>query len=61
MIGKSKMEAVRYYRRIKTIDYKLQGKTLEWIYTKKFFLENAGFWNLNFNIKIKKRKRNENC
>jgi len=47
LIGKSKMEAVRYYRRIKTIDYKLQGKTLEWIYTQKFFLENTGFWNLN--------------
>ena len=46
LIGKSKMEAVRYYRRIKTIDYKLQGKTLEWIYTQKFFLENLGFWNL---------------
>jgi hypothetical protein len=47
LIGRSKMEAVRYYRRIKTIDYKLRGKTLEWIYTQKFFLENTGSWNLN--------------
>ncbi len=47
LIGRSKMEAVRYYRRIKTIDYKLRGKTLKWIYTQKFFLENIGFWNLN--------------
>jgi len=47
LIGKSKMEAVRYYRRIKTIEYKLQGKTLKWIYAQKFLLENTGFWNLN--------------
>ena len=40
------MEAVRYYRRIKTIDYKLQGKTLEWIYTQKFSLKNTGSWDL---------------
>ena len=43
----SRIGAIRYYRRTKTIDYKLKGKTLEWIYTQKFFLENTGFWNLN--------------
>lgn len=53
LIGKSKMEAVRYYRLIKTIDYKLQGKTLEWIYTQKFSLKNTGSWDLTrFHSKI---------
>jgi len=46
LFGNSKSEAVRYYRRIKTIDYRLQDKSLEWIYTQKFNLKTKGSWNL---------------
>ena len=46
LFGNSKSEAVRYYRRIKTIDYRLQDKSLEWVYTQKFNLKTKGSWNL---------------
>lgn len=45
-IGMSKREAVKYFRKLKTIDYKLKGKNIKWIYTVIFGLEGSADWSM---------------
>ena len=45
-IGMSKRDAVKYFRRLRTIEHKLKGRSLKWIYTVIFGLKVDKDWSI---------------